>query len=1127
MKLSVVMPVYNERATLRSVVAKVLVVPLEMELLCVDDGSTDGSREILAELQNEHPQIRVLLQPRNMGKGAALRRGIQEATGDFVLIQDADLEYDPAEYPILLGPLIEDKADVVYGSRFMGGRPHRVLYFWHSVGNRLLTLACNAVSNLNLTDMETCYKVFKREVIQSIPLNENRFGFEPEVTIKVARRRLRIYEVGISYAGRTYEEGKKIGWKDGVWAIWCLAKYALKEPGTTRSGTIEQPPSLDDRTRTGKSSSHDALLNGTPLLGKTSGSPVVDSNATMEPTASGTKKISLVIECATVLVVAVAFTLWLTYPLAFRMASRAIELLDSQLNAYLQAWVTHALSTHAVLFDTNMFYPARDTLALSENMLGTQFVFAPVYLLTGNPILASNSVILSSFIFCALTMYLLVRYATASPWASAVAATVFAFAPVRLSQLAHMQLLSMYWMPLIVLFLYRYVQTCKLKDLFGLSISVLMQILCSLYLGYMALLVAFCFFTGIAVTRPQLLKVKVMGSLALSTILVGILLIPLVTHYRRLEATSLNPEYNSASTIDASASPIASYLEGSGRVYGHIFDRFHSVDLDWEKHLFIGFVPLLMALLSLGLCRRKREDISRADTCPSSPLDRVRRNELVRALLWGAAITVFCSYVLSLGPILRVLDRPSHIRLPFFWLQKWVPGVGTFRVPARFGLTLMLGLAVLSGIGFLRLLCSTEQRLGHRSVGVRVALTSAVLMLVGVEFNLSLTPLAQVMTPDHLAPEYKWLKLHPPNTPILEVPMAAGDGSIDYYTQVAYIFASTYHWHQLANGYSGHLPPTFSEMFELAKAMPAREPSSLLAGLGVRYVVVHTRRLSEEEVERWREAAVEGWVHNAASFADAVIYEFPASYCRGSSEAPEIEDLQIPKEARKAKFIALTFFLSSGADCWADATTAGETEVAANWQDLRSGARYKYEKSEPWPLYTWAYEPRQVHGHVETPRKSGLFRLALRIGQHDFASQQVVFRGEQPALTSISSPSDLSAKYQLRAFPRRIKLGEKADVEFSAKNTGRSVWIASAPESQGQLGLGYTWLSPQGKEESFGRVSLPFDVYPGDTYTFRAAIDAPPHPGTHILRLELVSEMITWFHDLGLQPVEVPVEVGP
>jgi len=224
MKLSVIIPVYNEKNTVDKIIQQVLDVELEMEkeIILIDDGSTDGTRDILENL--EYPNVKVKLHEKNQGKGAALQTGFSLATGDFIIIQDADLEYDPREYPMLLAPLLDGRADAVYGSRFLGG-PHRVLFFWHSIGNKMLTTFSNMLSNLNLTDMETCYKVFRKEILDRINLKSKRFGFEPEITLKLARQKCRIYEVPISYAGRDYTEGKKIGWKDGVAAFYHLIRF--------------------------------------------------------------------------------------------------------------------------------------------------------------------------------------------------------------------------------------------------------------------------------------------------------------------------------------------------------------------------------------------------------------------------------------------------------------------------------------------------------------------------------------------------------------------------------------------------------------------------------------------------------------------------------------------------------------------------------------------------------------------------------------------------------------------------------------------------------------------------------------------------------------------------------------
>lgn len=223
--LSIIIPVYNEASTIEEILERVFQTPYRKEIIVVDDGSTDKTREIIESIPQA--DIRLFFHEKNFGKGRALQTGFAAATGDIILIQDADLEYDPDEYHVLLNPILSGRADVVYGSRFAGYGAHRVLYFWHYVGNRLLTLLSNIFTNLNLSDMETCYKAFRKEALQGIQIKEPRFGFEPEITAKIAKKKLRIYEVPISYYGRTYADGKKINWKDGLWALWCIVKYNL------------------------------------------------------------------------------------------------------------------------------------------------------------------------------------------------------------------------------------------------------------------------------------------------------------------------------------------------------------------------------------------------------------------------------------------------------------------------------------------------------------------------------------------------------------------------------------------------------------------------------------------------------------------------------------------------------------------------------------------------------------------------------------------------------------------------------------------------------------------------------------------------------------------------------------
>lgn len=556
-----------------------------------------------------------------------------------------------------------------------------------------------------------------------------------------------------------------------------------------------------------------------------------------------------ILEALLICCAAIGFSVYFTYPLAFHLGDRLPELGDSRLNAYIDAWVTHSLTTRpSQLFDTNMFYPARNTLALSENLLGNQLLFAPVYLLTKNPVTAQNFVILASFFLSAVTMYWLLRSSALSAGASAAGALVYGFALPRMGQLNHMQLLSTEWMPLIVLFLFSYLTSGKVRDLAVGTGALVMQVLCSLYLGYLSALIVICYVAAAVCLRPDWVKRRVWRNLALGGIAALVLLIPVLRPYLKLQHHDVIPRQNTFA-VAASASPIASYLNVAGfshQIYARWLGSFNSPQAGMEKRLFVGFVPLLLAAAGAYSLRGKLMRPKTADAtgrCATSP------QAIHSALILGSMFTVVAAYVLSLGPVLRINEHATHLRLPFFLLQRWVPGMGAFRVPARFVFAFLFGIAMLAAFGCEWLL----ERLPLRNL-MRIGCCLILLVLIGLEFSVVPVDLAAVMAPPGIAPEYRWLAAQRPGSVTLELPISGPVWRPDPFEQAGYVYASVYHWQPLINGYSGYIPPTARRCDQLARQLPDPEPLDALAALGLKYVVVHEDKLPATALERWQPA---------------------------------------------------------------------------------------------------------------------------------------------------------------------------------------------------------------------------------------------------------------------------------
>jgi hypothetical protein len=851
---------------------------------------------------------------------------------------------------------------------------------------------------------------------------------------------------------------------------------------------------------------------------------------------AGSSLHKFLIEIVIVAVSALFLSVYLTRPMAFNTKDHAIDLGDSRLNAYLQAWVAHSVASDPRhLFDTNMFYPAKGTLALSENMLGNQLIFGPVYAVTKNPIWASNCVILVSFWLCALCMYLLVRYLTGSPWPAGIAGFVFAFAPVRLSQMGHMQLMSMEWMPLSVLFLYRFLVRRNAASLIASGGFVALQILCSLYLGYIEALILLTTLSGVVLTMPHLmLSRKAIVCLGLSAIAVAGILFPVMVPYLRLQHGGvLLSEFDVGNTIAGSANPITSYLHGefgSRHIYAHWLSRFDSKDLGWEKVLFPGFVPILLSIVAIAgsfmpQCRYKLLEMP-----PNSGLIKKPHNA---ANLWssavaGSSMTVVASYLLTLGPYLRIHDQPSRIKMPYFWLQRWIPGMGEFRVPARFGLGLMFGLAILAGAGFLYLLRIAEHWPVLRDHRAKAVLTGLALLFMIQEFDFTPFHLDPVMTPSTVAPEYRWLAKQPPGSPTLELPITKYGSGFDPFEAAGYIYASSFHWQPLFNGYSGHLPLIYSQVERWARKMPSASSVDLLRVLGLRYVVLHMDKMPAKALEEWQSGVQQGGLIEITRFGPTLVYQLASSPNCSSQMSDLTLGMQAPKIAEVGKQFRFLLSVYSPKGCWVDSLPLHAKEIEGEWIGEHSGNVTRFATWVDLPPTLADGETQLVSASAQEPAPGTYkFRILSLDSKVLQLSIEKVILTALPLSTSINSPRGLSAEYKLKALSPIFRAGSKGKVEFYTRNTGTAVWLSNTPSPAGSVALGYSWRNANGKEVKTGRIFLEYPVYPGTDYTFTGAICAPDDPGNYVLSLELVSELVAWFHDVGVKPVNVTLTVSP
>lgn len=561
-----------------------------------------------------------------------------------------------------------------------------------------------------------------------------------------------------------------------------------------------------------------------------------------------------------VLLFFVLLSLWMTRPWSFHLADHVFEKGDTLLTTWILSWDCHALTTNPFsLFDANIFYPTQKSLTFSEHMLGNLPLFAPVYALSGNPVLGLNVVVFLSFVLSGWLMFLLVHYLTRNFCSAIIAGTIYAFAPIRFSQLGHMQLLSLEWLPLAFLFLDQWLRTKRFKYWCCFTVFLSLQLLVSYYLAYMSLIALGIYLTTSFLLERKLFEKRTWTSLSATVIVVATLLIPLSLPYWESHRTNILPDYLNFSIV-TSADPLKSYLTvPGGSIYQPLLGRFRSKDYGWEKTLFPGSLPVVLILLGGILFYRFRGSSWQLESLAPAFVTHPR------ILMLNSSLITLSAYLLSLGPYLTINDKPTTIPLPYLLLYKILPGFSSLRVPARFGLMVMFGLSILAGLSALVVLRQIRCLQGRQ-----MAFGAVCLLILLWEFNVSPLPVYPIQTGAQVPPVYHWLARHGEHKALLELPF--GNTTIN----VQYVYFSIYHWLPLVNGYSGYFPPSFKYIQDVTRLHPDSITLKQLSEMGVHWLLLHRAALSLEEKKAWDALAFDAQLQLVKIFGEDQLYRLVA-----------------------------------------------------------------------------------------------------------------------------------------------------------------------------------------------------------------------------------------------------------